>query len=481
MMSRCPLLRGPVARRRAGCRSVSRMARSLFLFLPLLAPAVAQADSPLFRTLTLADYNTRIVVLGTAMFGLAAGLTGSFLVLRKRALLSDAIAHATLPGVVAAFLASVALGGSGKSLPLLLAGAALAGALGLGVVTAVQRTTRLRDDAALGIVLSVFFGLGVALLGTATRLPGTNAAGLNGFIYGKAASMLQADAIVLGIAAALALGSTVLLYKEWKLLCFDAPFAAVQGWPTLALDALLLALVLGITVAGLQAVGLLLVVAMLVIPPAAARFWTSRLRSTILLAGAFGMASGAVGAMASALFSDLPAGAVIVLAGAGVFLASLLFGREAGFARRAYRRIRQSRRTADEHLLRALWEIAESANDPVVDERALLAHRSWSPSALARSLRRAEREHLVARAGESTVRLTETGLAKARRLVRNHRLWELYLIHHAELAPSRVDWHADRIEHVLDPAMIDRLESLLADDPARALPASPHAVRETPA
>ncbi|MCC7203845.1 MAG: metal ABC transporter permease [Phycisphaeraceae bacterium] len=298
------------------------------------------------RVLFLHDHNTRVVAIGTSLLGLTAGVVGSFLLLRKRALLGDALAHATLPGIAGAFLVGEALGFQGKSLPLLLAGAAVTGAIGLGAVLVIRELTRLKEDAALGIVLSVFFGVGVALLGIVQKTPTGHAAGLESFIYGKTASMLQSDAwLIAGAAGVIALACG-LFRKELALLCFDAGFAASQGWPVRKLDVLLMTLAMGLTVIGLQAVGLILIIALLVIPSAAARFWTNRLNVMAATAGGLGAAAGYLGAMISALWPKMPAGAVIVLTAAGFFLLSMLLGPARGILPRMLRRIAVSRELA---------------------------------------------------------------------------------------------------------------------------------------
>ena len=152
------------------------------------------------RLLLLEDYNTRVVLLGTTLLGLAAGAVGNFTLLRKRALMGDALSHAMLPGVGLAFVLVTLGGGDGKSLPLLLAGAALTGVLGLAAILFIRNATRLKEDAALGIVLSVFFGAGIAVLGVAHQMKTGHAAGLESFIYGKAASMGALDAELISIA-----------------------------------------------------------------------------------------------------------------------------------------------------------------------------------------------------------------------------------------------------------------------------------------
>jgi len=298
----------------------------------------------LVNVLLLRDYNTRVVVIAAALLGAAAGCVGTFLLLRKRALLADALSHATLPGVAGAFLVGSALGVTGKSLPLLLAGAAVAAIVGAACVTLLRDHTRLKEDAVLGIVLSVFFGVGVVLLNVAQQTATGSKAGLDSFIFGKAATMTASDRTLIAAASVVAVAVCLGLFKELRLLCFDADFARGQGWPTRGLDAALMALVIGVTVIGLQAVGLVLMIALLVIPPAAARFWTDRLGTMLGLSTAFGAVSCYVGATLSSVAAKLPSGPTIVLTAAAIFVASLLLGARRGLLVRWLTR----RRTRDE-------------------------------------------------------------------------------------------------------------------------------------
>lgn len=432
----------------------------------------------LLRVLTLQDYNTRVVVVGVSLLGLAAGIVGSFLLLRKRSLLGDALSHATLPGIAVAFLLMAAMGGDGKFLPGLLTGAAASGALGVLCILGITRFTRIKEDAALGIVLSVFFGLGVALLGIVQRSGAGNAAGLQAFIYGKTASMLLADARLIAFCAAILAGLSFLFFKELTILCFDAAYARTQGWPATWIDLGLMSAVVAITVIGLQAVGLILMVALLVIPAAAARFWTHALWKMLAIAAGLGAISGYLGATVSALLPRMPAGAVIVLV-AGVFFGlSLLFGGANGLIVRWRAHARLAARIRRQHLLRALFEAGEVKGAGAVPLDQLWHARSWSHGEALKEVRRAAHDGLVEIDGESAnlrVRLTPSGESAARRVARNHRLWELFLITHADIAPSHVDRDADEVEHVLDPQMIAELETLLARQfPNLAQPPSPH-------
>jgi len=431
------------------------------------------------RVLFLQDHNTRTVVFSTAVLGWASGLVGTFLLLRKRSLMGDALSHACLPGMVIAFWVSVALGGMGKSLPVLLLGAFLAGLVGVVVVLVIRNTTRIKDDAAMGIVLSVFFGMGVVLLSMVQQLPQASAAGLEGFLYGKTAAMLRGDFFfILGVAAAV-VGLCLLLLKEWTLLCFDEGFGHSLGWPMQRLDAGLLGLAAVVVVMGMQAVGLILVIAFLIIPAAAARFWTHRLVTMLWTAGVVGAISGWIGATLSALTPGMPAGAVIVLVAAFFFVLSLAFGPAHGVVPRALDQWRLSRKVGRQHLLRAVFELLETSqrcrpeailNRPVSIVE-VVGKRSWSADHVHRLIRQAAREDHLDVAPPGEICLSESGFGEAARTVRNHRLWEIFLISYADIAPSHVDRDADAVEHMLSPQMVRELEEKLG--PA-VLPPSPH-------
>jgi manganese/zinc/iron transport system permease protein len=272
------------------------------------------------------DYTLRNVALGSAVLGVVGGSLGTFAVLRRQGLLGDALAHATLPGVCAAFMFT-----GTKNPAVLLLGAGLSAGLGALVILAVVNGTRIKQDAALGIVLSVFFGAGIMLL---TYIAGSGNAGQSGldrFIFGQAATIVREDVVTMGLLALAALVVTALFFKEFKLLSFDPAFAASLGFPVRALNVLLTALIVVAVVVGIQAVGVVLMAAMLITPAAAARQWTDRLSAMIFLSALFGAASGVSGALISASGSNLPTGPLIVLVATGILLVSLLLGRRHGF------------------------------------------------------------------------------------------------------------------------------------------------------
>ncbi|WP_404308619.1 metal ABC transporter permease [Neorhodopirellula lusitana] len=432
----------------------------------------------LWRVISLQDHNTRVVIFGTAMLGFASGLVGCFTLLRRRALVGDALAHAALPGIAIAFLTATALGYDGKSLPILLAGATVSGLLGIVTILAIRRNTRIKEDAALGIVLSVFFGAGVALLGIVQQMSSGHAAGLEAFIYGKTATMTAGDAWLIAAASAGCVIVCLALLKEFKLLCFDEAFAGARGYPVLLLDAVLMGVVVVVTIVGLQAVGLVLVIALLVIPAASARFWTDRLIMMMMIASVFGMVGCLVGASASAMLPRLPSGAMIVLTAGVGFLFSLMVGTRRGWLIRWWRRRKLNESIDHQHLLRELFEMFEVDSHRVsVPFDELLHRRSWTPKRLRRMLFQAASEGWITEnVSRMEFALTENGKAEAKRLTRRHRLWELYLIHHADIAPQRVDRDADAIEHVLEPEIVAELETLLDAELGRSrMPEDPHA------
>ena len=284
------------------------------------------------------DYTIRNVALGAAILGVVGGALGSFAILRRQGLFGDALAHATLPGVCVAFILS------GVKTPIvLMSGAALTAGLGALLILTIVNRTRIKQDAALGIVLSVFFGAGAVLITYIGGSGSGNQSGLDRFIFGQAATIVWDDVITMGILASLALFIVALLFKEFKLLSFDPVFAASLGFPVGRLNVLLTMLIVVAVIIGIQAVGVVLMAAMLIIPAASARQWTDRLGTMIMISGLFGALSGISGALISATGANLPTGPLIVLCATALLVLSLFLGRSQGFlwgwiARRRNRR-----------------------------------------------------------------------------------------------------------------------------------------------
>ena len=297
------------------------------------------------------DYTLRTVALGAAVIGIVAGALGAFAVLRRQSLVGDAMSHAALPGIAIAYLIT-----GEKSNVVLLTGAAIAGWLATLAVLGIVRTSRIKFDSALGLVLSVFFGFGLMLLTYIQRQPDASQAGLDKFLFGQAATMIQSEVRNMAIVGAVALGILFVLWKSFKLLSFDSDFGATIGSPMRVLDVLLTTLIVVAIVIGLQAVGVVLMSAMIVAPAAAARQWTNRLGVMVLLSALFGALAGVSGATISSTQTHLPTGPVIVVCVSAIVLFSLCFAPNRGllwawFARRRKR----------EELMRAL-DAADAAH-----------------------------------------------------------------------------------------------------------------------
>lgn len=348
-----------------------------------------------------AGYNAALVAVGATLLGFAAGASGTFLFLRKRALVSDAVAHATLPGVGLAFLIMVAMGGDGRDLIGLLAGSAVTAWLGLLAVEWIARRTRLGEDTAIGAVLSVFFGVGIVLLTVIQTLGAGRQAGLEGFLLGSTAGMLFEDAVVIAVGGLLAVAATFVLRRPMTLVAFDPGYAAASGVDVRRTDLAMMALVMAVTVIGLKIVGLILIVALLIIPPVTARFWTERSDRVIWIAGLLGAVAGYLGAALSASAPALPTGPIIVLIAAALFALSLFLAPARGVLAAVIRHRQFQRRV---HRRQGLLALAH--NQPIREPF---------------TLRLLQRDGFVRADGVAT----ETGRAQAAKVDRDERRWDM--------------------------------------------------------
>jgi manganese/zinc/iron transport system permease protein len=399
----------------------------------------------------------RNVLLGATMLGALGGMLGSFALLRRQSLLGDALAHAALPGVCLAFL----LTGSKSPLPLFL-GALAAGLAGSLLILATVRWSRIKEDSAIGIVLSVFFGIGIVLLTYIQKLPAGNQSGLDKYLFGQAATLVKEDLQVMAILGAVVVAAVTLFYKELKVLSFDPGFGASLGLPMKRLEILLTLLLVVVVVVGLQTVGVVLIVATLITPAAAARQWTDRLGAMVLLSAGIGAVAGVIGSLASATVPRLPTGPVIVVVSSGVLIVSLLFAPRRGLLWALLRERRVAARIRRENLLKDLYLAGERQEGfaAYVSWPRLMGTRGQTSGELARSARPLERAGLLEREGD-TLRLTPAGLAAAESVVRKHRLWELYLTRRLELPSDHVHRDAEAMEHALTDEAVERLEELL--------------------
>lgn len=361
------------------------------------------------------DYTLRLVATGSAMLGIVNGILGSFALLRRQSLLGDGISHAALPGIALAFL----LTGSKSSLPLLL-GAAAAGWAGTLLILVVVKNTRVKYDSALGLVLSVFFGLGLVLLTYIQRLPLAAQAGLDKYLFGQAATLLREDVLTIGVLGGCVLAFLLVFWKEFKLLSFDPDFAVSLGLPVRALDVLLTTLLVFAIVIGLQTVGVVLMSAMVVAPAAAARQWTDRLGVMVLVAGIFGALAGVGGALVSSAAAHVPTGPTIVLCASAIVAISLLFAPNRGLAWAWAREQINRRQLQTEAVLCDLYVLEMQHRDPGHGHGIeVLRTMALGHGGVDRSLKVLKDRGLVRETEEKEWALTPRGIEEAARLGRS--------------------------------------------------------------
>lgn len=350
------------------------------------------------------DYTLRTVALGSAALGAASGTLGVFAVLRREALLGDAISHAALPGIVLAFM----LTGS-KATAVLVAGAFAAGWIGMALMRIVTRHTRIPPDSALGIVLSVFFGLGLVLLTFVQKRPDAAQAGLETFLFGQAATLLQGEVYVIAGLGFVSVGIVALLWKEFKILGFDPDFGASLGFPMARIELLLTTVLVLAIVTGLQTVGVVLMAAIVVAPASAARQWTDGLGVMVGLSALFGGVSGAAGAILSSTLA-VPTGPAIVLTAAVIVVISMAIAPRRGLVwawaqtRRRRRAIRRDTVLADLYALYLQHGVLGHGH-PV----AVLAAMSETGEGALRSLEALRDDGLARRLDDGLWALTEAG------------------------------------------------------------------------
>ncbi len=305
------------------------------------------------------DHTFRTVVTGTGILGITSGILGSFAVLRKQSLLGDAMAHAALPGIAIAFLLT-----HSKSPLVLVIGAIAAGWIGTILMSLISRYTSLGRDAALGIVLSVFFGFGLLLLTYIQRLPTSQKTGLNTYLFGNAATLLTSDLVMMGSIGALLLLVLLAFWKEFKILSFDSDFSQVIGLPVSKLDIFLTTIIVISIVIGLQTVGVVLMSALIIAPASAARQWTDRLWLMVLISGLIGSASGMLGGVLSSVISHTPTGPMIVLVVSCFVLISLFFAPNRGLAWGMIRRYRNRTQIQSDKLLAHMLLFSDIETEP---------------------------------------------------------------------------------------------------------------------
>ncbi|QNN23294.1 iron chelate uptake ABC transporter family permease subunit [Planctomycetales bacterium ZRK34] len=369
------------------------------------------------------------------LVGATCGVLGCFVVLRRMALIGDALSHAVLPGVVIAFLVTQNTGIVG-----LLFGALLAGLTTAVLINLVSHNSRTKEDSAIGIVFTALFALGLVLI---SNLPRGTHFDLKCFVFGIPEAVGMPDLWLMAVIAAIVLITVVLFYHPMKLISFDPVVAAAMGLPVMAFHYLLMGMISATVVAGLKTTGVVLVVAMVITPASAAYQLCNRFSTMLLLGGIFGALSAALG-MIGAYVVNAPSGPSMVLVATTIFALAMLGSPRHGVVFRSIRRWRHRRHIETEDVLKTIHHLDRSDQPTDV---AAISSQSRVTMARAKAILRELRQHKLIEGGASTLNLTEAGQRRALEMVRSHRLWESYLADQANMPPDQVHDVAEKLEH----------------------------------
>lgn len=411
----------------------------------------------LWEFLSFSDPNIRYVAFGSVLLTASSAIVGSFTFLNKKSLVGDAIAHAVLPGICLGFL----LAGTKNPIALIV-GAFVTGWISLVLVEYITTKTRIKEDTAIGLILSVFFGIGILMLTVIQKSGNASQSGLDHFLFGKAASLVGSDLVTFSIVAVILLVMVLALFKQFSLLAFDKDYARSIGLPVKGIELVLTSLIVLAVVIGIQAVGVVLMAAILITPAAAARFWTDKITVMFFLASMFGAISGLSGAFISYTAPSMPTGPWIVIVISTIAFISFFFAPTRGVIGRYIRQAKIRKTINDENVLKILYQLGEENKNffipRLVDE--IIRKRFYDKQALISILKRLTRQGYTERT-RNLWGLTEEGKNRAQRVVKIHRLWELYLTTYMHIAPDHVHEDADTIEHLLTPELEERLEKIL--------------------
>ena len=403
---------------------------------------------------TFKDPSITWVVLGITLLGIGSAYVGTFSFLDKKALLGDAISHAVLPGICLGFI----LAGE-KDPHYIVTGAFLSGGLATFLSSWLKQHTKLSEDSIIASILSVFFGMGIVALTAIQKSGNPEVAGLNSFIFGNAIGIAETDLFLYGGLSLAILLVLSLFLKEFRLMVFDPGFGKAIGFPMEAIRFVFNVLLILAVVIGIQAIGVVLMAALLITPGAAARFWTDRLQPLLLLAAFFSILSGILGTYISFILPQMPTGPWVVVFLSLIALLSFIFSPKSGLIRRYLARRSYLNKTHRDHLMKALFKAKEARKEAVtLDE--LFALYPFHKKEITYSLKVLTQQGLVLQ-DRLGIRLSPTGASDAMRIVRLHRLWEVYLNESMNIAPDHVHESAEQMEHLLTPELEALLEKRL--------------------
>lgn len=383
----------------------------------------------------------------SSMVGVMCGVLGCFIVLRNMAMIGDALSHAILPGVVLAFILI------GQSTLGFFGGAVAAGLLSAIGITWIQRNVKTKNDAAIGIVFTAMFSLGVIGISYISRQPGVHL-DLKDFLFGNVLGVANDDLYLTAVITVYVLLSVAVFYRYLFITTFQPVIAQTMGISVRAIHYFLMLLLSFAVVASLQTVGVILVVAMLITPASTALLLSDRLQKVLVLAAFFGLLSAVTGLVASIVLETTP-GPAMAVAATVFYLLAAFFSPKKGLVFSFFQTRKLQRRIRMEDTLKQAFRLQQE--DQLSFEN-LLHNLGFGAGSLQRQLQRLRLNGLVDR---DRLVLTEKGREEARRLVRAHRLWETYLATEVGLTTEQIHDDAEKYEHLLTDEILDEVDKAL--------------------
>lgn len=407
--------------------------------------------------ITFRDPNVIYVVLGIVFINSSSAMIGTFAYLRKRSLIGDAIAHALLPGVCLGFLLA-----EEKNIWFLFLGAFVTGWMSTFLVDFIVNNSKLKQDSAIGIVLSFFFGIGVVLMTFIQKNASGNQGGLDHFLFGQAAAITKDDVMILLLVFVIITAAIIFFFRSFLLVSFNMDYASTLGIPARWIEFLITTLTVLAIASGIQALGVVLMSALIITPAASARFWTYRLKIMLMLAVIISVVAGISGAYVSYAFSEMPTGPWVVVFLSIMTLLSFVFAPRRGMLSRYLKSLKNRNKILLENILKAIYQYNERNNQKeelglAISASDILSIRNFDTNLLDAGIKKLIKQGYIDQI-ESNFYLTSEGKRESKRIVRLHRLWEQYLLKRTTIDTEHVHSGAEAIEHILTPEIERELE-----------------------
>lgn len=400
------------------------------------------------------DANITNVVIGTLLLGFTCGIVGVLVVLSKKALIVDAVSHSVLPGICVGFM----MAGVKNPLYLILGGMS-AGAISVFLVDWFSKKSRIKKDAAIAITLSVMFSFGVILLSIIQHSGNANQSGLSDFLFGNAATILASDLTIFGVMCITVLLVIPIFFNHFKIALFDAGFAKTIGLNEKLIQSLISGLIVISTAIGIQTVGIILMSALIITPASSAFFWTNNFKKSIVISGVFAAISSVLGVFVSYLSPDMPTGPWIIVILSSIAIFSALFSKK-GLLTKNLRGRRNKQKILSDNILKFLYKQATLKGSKSLSAQQISELKNIPLQQVKKGLTKLRASAFIVKGGEKWS-LTEKGFSDAKRIIRIHRLWEVYMQQYMHIQTDHLHESAESIEHIITPKIEAELQRIM--------------------